>query len=223
MLEVGPGKGALTKYITNYEDVKFKAVEADKNMSSYLLSNGIISGTQLINKDFLKMSLDRIFEGEQFSVIGNFPYNISSQILFRIEKYKDLVPLVVGMFQKEVAQRITSPEGSKSYGVISVLLGTAFDSKILFHVKPGNFFPVPKVTSSVIMLERKEDFHLSCNPGLFKSIVKASFGQRRKMLRNSLKPFLKDSDLLSLKIMEKRPEQLSIDDFCSLTDQIENI
>lgn len=221
ILEVGPGKGALTRHFSELAENEFKAVEADRSMADYLLANDIVKPGQLIRGDFLKLALDGVFQNQQFSVIGNFPYNISSQILFRIDKYKDLVPLTVGMFQKEVAERIVASEGSKTYGVTSVLLGASFDATILFHVKPGNFFPVPKVTSSVVMMKRKPDYSMPCDYKLFRSVVKASFGQRRKMLRNSLKPFIKETAFLEKEIMKKRPEQLSIEEFYTLTNQIQ--
>lgn len=222
VLEVGPGKGALTKYLYGRENINFKAVEADWDMVQYLLHNFDINGDQIIREDFLKLPLDKLFEKESFSIIGNFPYNISSQILFRIDKYKDIVPFMVGMFQKEVAERIVSKEGSKVYGVTSVLLQASFETKLLFHVSPGSFFPAPKVTSSVIMLKRKENYVLPCNEKLFKAIVKASFNQRRKMLRNSIKTFISDDSLLNHKYMSLRPEQMSLNDYFELTTIIEN-
>ena len=221
ILEVGPGKGALTRFLVQANNVQIKAVEADRVMADHLVQNGVIDDESIIRGDFLKLLLEKIFDGREFSVVGNFPYNISSQILFRVDKYKDLVPLVVGMFQKEVAERIVSKEGNKVYGVISVLLGASFDSKILFNVKPGNFFPVPKVTSSVVILRRKENYLIPCDKGLFRSLVKAAFGQRRKMLRNSIKSFVRDPDLLKSEVMTKRPEQLGLEDFYTLTNQIE--
>lgn len=222
VLEVGPGKGALTKYLLASKDIKFRAVEADWDMVQYLLQNHDINGDQLIREDFLKLPLDKVFEKEPFSIVGNFPYNISSQILFRIDKYKDIVPFMVGMFQKEVAERIVSKEGTKVYGVTSVLIQASYDAKLLFHVSPGSFFPAPKVTSSVIMLRRKKDYALPCNEKLFKAIVKGSFNQRRKMLRNSIKPFLNEDDLIDHHFMTRRPEQMSLEDYFELTNLIEN-
>jgi 16S rRNA (adenine1518-N6/adenine1519-N6)-dimethyltransferase len=221
ILEIGPGKGALTRYLSDHPADSFKAVEADRTMAEHLINNEVLQSGQLIQGDFLKLPLERVFDKQPFSVIGNFPYNISSQILFRIDKYKDLIPLTVGMFQKEVAERIVAREGSKTYGVTSVLLGAAYDSSILFHVKPGNFFPVPKVTSSVVMLQRKGDYSMPCDPKLFRSVVKSSFGQRRKMLRNSLKSFITDPGFFDKIVMTKRPEQLSIEEFYTLTNQIQ--
>lgn len=222
ILEIGPGKGALTKYLLEEKELNFKAVEADWDMVQYLMENFDISGDQLIKEDFIKLPLDKVFEKEEFSIVGNFPYNISSQILFRIDKYKDLVPMMVGMFQKEVAERVVSKEGSKVYGVTSVLIQASYDAKMLFHVSPGSFFPAPKVTSSVIMLTRKENYVLPCNEKLFKAVVKASFGQRRKMLRNSVKPFVKSEEVSNHEFMKRRPEQMSLEDYFELTNIIEN-
>ena len=222
MLEVGPGKGALTKYLLKQKDLIFKAVEADWDMVHYLQQEYSLDESQLIQKDFLKFPLEKAFGGEEYNVIGNFPYNISSQILFRIDKYKDCVPLVIGMFQKEVAERIASGPGSKVYGVTSVLLQASYHAKVLFTVSPGSFFPAPKVTSAILLLERKEDYTISCDRSLFKTIVKSSFGKRRKMLRNTLKPLIKDEALFNLDIMTKRPEHLSLEDFIELTNTIDN-
>ncbi len=222
VLEVGPGKGALTKYLLQEKNINFKAVEADWDMMNYLLNNYDIEGEQIIREDFLKLPLDRVFDKESFSVVGNFPYNISSQILFRIDKYRDIVPLMVGMFQREVAERIVSKEGSKTYGVLSVLIQAHYDAKLLFHVSPGSFFPAPKVTSSVIILQRKDDFELPVDRKLFKAIVKASFNQRRKMIRNSIKPLVKQDDLFDHEYMTRRPEQMSLVDYIELTRILEN-
>lgn len=221
ILEVGPGKGALTKYLLNAPN-NFKAVEADWDMLHYLLTNLDIDGEQIIRDDFLRLPLDRVFDNESFSVIGNFPYNISSQILFRVLKYKDLVPTVVGMFQKEVAHRIASKEGSKVYGVTSVLIQSVYDVKILFDVDPNSFVPAPKVTSTVILLERKANYELPCDEKLFKNVVKASFLQRRKMLRNSVKAFIKTPEMQTHEYMTRRPEQMSLEDYYILTNLIEN-
>lgn len=220
ILEVGPGKGALTKYFIQLKDINFKAVEADWDMVHFLQQNYQMDETQLIQKDFLKLPLETVFEKEQYNVVGNFPYNISSQILFRIDKYRDCIPVVLGMFQKEVAERIAAGPGSKTYGVISVLLQASFHAKVLFLVSPGSFFPAPKVTSAILLLERKEDYELPCDRGLFRTIVKTSFNQRRKMLRNTLKPFIKDKSLFELEIMKQRPEQLGLQEFIDLTNTI---
>ena len=222
VLEVGPGKGALTKYLAQDHGSSFKVVEADADMVQYLLENQILSPEQIVHKDFLKLNLSKIFDQEEFSIIGNFPYNISTQILFKVYDYKEFVPMVVGMFQREVAERIVSDKGSKIYGVTSVLLQSIYEAKLLFHVKPGSFFPPPKVTSSVLLLKRKEDYTIPCNPSLFRTVVKASFNQRRKMIRNSLKAHIRNPELLESEFMDKRPEQLSIEDYYTLTNSIEN-
>lgn len=221
VLEVGPGKGALTKYLLE-EDINFRAVEADWDMMQYLLTHYDIDGEQIIREDFLKVPLDKVFNKEEFSLVGNFPYNISSQILFRVAKYRDIVPTVVGMFQKEVAERIVSKEGSKVYGVISVLIQAYYDAKMLFHVSPGSFYPAPKVTSAVILLQRKENYELPCDERLFRNVVKASFNQRRKMLRNSVKPYVRDQELIEHEYMKRRPEQMSLQDYIDLTLLIQN-
>ena len=221
VLEVGPGKGALTKYLQKVDGINFKAVEADWDMIHYLQQNLNLDESQLIQKDFLQLPLEQTFTNEPFDIIGNFPYNISSQILFRVLKYRDCVPTVVGMFQKEVAERIASDSGSKVYGVISVLIQAFYEAKILFRVNPGSFFPAPKVKSAIICLQRKEDFSLPCDYKLFRRIVKTSFNQRRKMLRNTLKPLIKNPEMLSLDIMTQRPEQLSVESFFNLTNLIQ--
>jgi 16S rRNA (adenine1518-N6/adenine1519-N6)-dimethyltransferase len=175
----------------------------------------------LIQEDFLKLPLDEIYEGE-YAVIGNFPYNISSQILFHVDKYKETIPFALGMFQKEVAQRLASGPGTKIYGVISVLLQATYDIELLFEVPPESFQPAPKVTSAIISLTRKEDYSMPCDSKLFRAIVKGSFNQRRKMLRNTLKPWIKDLALLERPVMKERPEQLGLEDFYELTNIISN-
>ncbi len=221
VLEIGPGKGALTTYLTK-EDLNLKAVEADRDMAEYLIAHDILSHDQIINEDFLRLPLDKIFDQQQFSVIGNFPYNISSQILFRIKKYSDIVPFMVGMFQKEVAERIVSKEGSKIYGILSVLIQSMYDVKLLFNVSPGSFRPIPKVTSSVIMMKKKENYVLPCDEKVLTQVVKLSFNQRRKMMRNSLKSIVTDAELFSHDYMTKRPEQMQLEDYYNLSNLIEN-
>jgi 16S rRNA (adenine1518-N6/adenine1519-N6)-dimethyltransferase len=221
VLEVGPGKGALTQLLAQEDIVNLKAVEADREMVDYLLAHDILNDSQIIQDDFLKLPLDRVFGQQEFSVIGNFPYNISSQILFRIKKYMDLVPLMVGMFQKEVAERIVSKEGSKAYGILSVLIQAHYEAKLLFNVSPGSFRPIPKVTSSIVMLKRKQDYVLPCDEKVFTKIVKLSFNQRRKMLRNSLKPVVTDTTIFSHEYMTRRPEQMKLEDYYTLATIIE--
>ena len=222
ILEVGPGKGALTKYLVEEKNIHFKAVEADWDMVHHLQQTHALDHDQLIQQDFLKLPLEKVFDREEYNIVGNFPYNISSQILFRIEKYRDCVPVVIGMFQKEVAERIASGPGSKVYGVISVLLQASYEPSILFKVQPGSFYPAPKVTSAILLLKRKRDYEIPCDRKLFRAVVKNSFNQRRKMLRNTLKSFIKEDHLFELEVMKERPEQLSLDDFIELTNLIDN-
>lgn len=221
VLEVGPGKGMLTKYLLNQYPL-LKVVEADVDMVNILhkyypqLENRVISG------DFLKVDLAAVFEGQSFSLIGNFPYNISSQIVFRMIKYRDIVPEMVGMFQKEMADRIIAKPGGKDYGIISVLAQAYYEGQTLFDVDKSCFTPPPKVQSAVIHLIRKENQDLGCDEGLFRQVVKTSFNQRRKMLRNTLKPlFPEGSTALEDVFFQKRPEQLSLADFVAVTRQVE--
>ncbi len=222
ILEVGPGMGMLTKYLLNYESHRLTVVEADDDMVTYLNNHYPQLSKRIVAEDFLKVNLFSVFQGKQFAIIGNFPYNISSQILIKALENRDFVPEIVGMFQKEVAERIASGPGSKEYGVLSVLMQAYYNVRYLFTVKPGSFNPPPKVNSGVIALDRKEDYkNLGCDDGLFKTIVKTSFNQRRKMLRNSLKPFLPKDLIDNDNFFEKRPEQLSIDEFIYLTNIVD--
>jgi 16S rRNA (adenine1518-N6/adenine1519-N6)-dimethyltransferase len=220
VLEVGPGTGKLTTFLVE-NDYDLKVVEADPDMVEYIQHNFPQLNGNIIHRNFLKVDLEEVFEENSFALIGNFPYNISSQILFKMLDYRHLIPEMVGMFQKEVAERVVAPPGSKTYGVISVLVQAYYEGKYLFGVDKRCFTPPPKVQSAVIRLVRKENVELGCNERLFKSIVKASFGQRRKMLRNSLKPFVKDNDLLADDQFTLRPEQVSLEGFIELTKFIE--
>lgn len=220
VLEVGPGKGMLTKYLLQRE-FDLKVVEADRDMVSFLNQNYPKLDGKIISDDFLKIGLGEIFENKPFGLIGNFPYNISTQIIFKMLEYKELIPEMVGMFQKEVAERIVSPPGSKTYGVISVLTQAFYEGKYLFTVDRMNFNPPPKVQSGVIQLVRKENLELGCDEKLFKQIVKQTFSQRRKMLRNTMKAFLKKDnpaavELLQSEFFKQRPERLSVDDYIQL-------
>ncbi len=221
VLEVGPGKGALTKYFLQQEDIDFKAVEADWEMIHFLQQKYGLGPEILIQGDFLTLPLEKVFDRKEFNIAGNFPYNISSQILFRILKYRDCVPTAIGMFQSEVAERIASGPGSKVYGVISVLMQASYDVKLLFKVNPGSFSPAPKVISAVLLLERKMNYHPPCDYQLFRRIVKGSFNQRRKMLRNTLKPFIRDEEIFQHDLMTQRPEQLTLENFYELTNIID--
>ena len=220
VLEVGPGTGNLTKHLLELP-LKLKVVEADKDMVFALASNYPQLMHSIIKEDFLKLDLSAIFENQPFALIGNFPYNISSQILFKMLDYKELIPEMVGMFQKEVAQRVIAGPGSKTYGVISVLIQAYYEGEYLIDVDKSCFTPPPKVQSGVIRLVRKKNLTLKCDHSLFRSVVKQTFSQRRKMLRNTLKAFIKDTSLLTDERFQKRPEQLSVEDFIDLTNYVQ--
>lgn len=215
VLEIGPGKGVLTDYLIEYFGNKLYAVEIDKESTEYLLKEYPDLEKYLIEEDFLKLDLEKQVPGKT-SIIGNFPYNISSQIFFKILKNRNTVPFVVGMVQKEVAERIAAPPGSKTYGILSVLLQAYYKVDILFQVGPKSFSPPPKVNSSVIRLKRNDVEKLDCDEKIFFSIVKQSFNQRRKIIRNSLKSFLLNLETEDERL-QKRPEQLSVADFVELT------
>ena len=228
VLEIGPGMGVLSQYLLEREDIDLKMIEIDRESVDYLLTHFPKASGRVIEGDFLKMNLSYFFPGT-FAVIGNFPYNISSQIFFRIIDHKDSIPQVVCMIQKEVAERIAEQPGSKTYGILSVLLQAWYDIEYLFTVGEGAFNPPPKVKSAVIRLRRNSRTELGCDEKLFKTIVKTGFNQRRKTLRNSLKPLIADkaareawtpeqsTDFLSNPVFELRPERLSVEDFIALT------
>lgn len=220
VLEVGPGRGALTKYLVE-QDFDLKVVELDRDMIPILHKTFPQLEGRVLEVDFLKLDLAEVFAGQDFMLIGNYPYNISSQIVFKMIDHRDLVPLMVGMFQKEVAQRIVATPTSKAYGVISVLAQAYYDGEYLFDVGNENFDPPPKVQSGVIRLVRKEVAHKIPNPKLFKAIVKLAFSQRRKMLRNTMKSFLKDAEILNDPFFKQRPERVSVEKFLWLTDVVE--
>ncbi len=213
LLEVGPGGGALTKHLLTLENIDFKAIEIDTEKVAYLLSTYPSLQNKLIHKDFLDS--DPPFEGP-FTVAGNFPYNISSQILFKVIDWREQVECMIGMFQKEVAQRIAAGPGSKVYGVTSVLVQAYFEVEYLFDVPPGCFNPPPKVMSSIIRLKPTSHKLNAKTDRQFKTLVKTAFNQRRKQLRNAVKSLF-DEDVLKDEIFTKRAEQLSIDDFAMLT------
>jgi len=219
VLEIGPGKGVLTKYLLK-QTINLRVVEADQDMVTYLQKHYPEVSDKIIFMDFLKLSMTRVFEGESFKIIGNFPYNISSQILIKMVNHRDIVPELVGMFQKEVAERVVAPPGSKTYGVISVLVQAYYQGSLILKVSPGSFNPPPKVDSAVIRLIRKENQHLGCDDKWFRIIVKTSFNQRRKMLRNTLKPLVSDEGVLSDPLFEKRPEQLSVEQFVLIVNRL---
>ena len=219
VLEIGPGKGMLTKYLLE-KDYQLYAVEADRDMVSFLQRNYPALSETLIPADFLKLQLEDFFPTESYAIIGNFPYNISSQILFKMLDYKEQIPELVGMFQKEMAERVVASPGNKDYGVISVLMQAYYEGEYLFTVDRSHFAPPPRVTSAVIRLSRKADLTMACDTKLFKSVVKQAFSQRRKMLRNTMKAFLKDSPKLEEDFFKQRPERLSVDDFVQLTNWV---
>ena len=218
VLEIGPGMGVLTKYLINNSNADFTVVEIDKESVAYL--NEHYPELRVIDGDFLKMRLDQVYP-DGLCVIGNFPYNISSQIFFKVLEYRDLVPQVVGMIQKEVAERLAEPPGSRTYGIFSVLLQAYYDIEYLFTVDENVFAPPPKVKSAVIRLKRNSRKSLDCDEKLFFTVVKTAFNQRRKQLRNSLKPLLpKKDDEAEPKILDYRPEQLGVEDFVELTNYV---
>ena len=221
VLEIGPGMGVLTKYLLK-KDITTHVIEIDKESVDYLKAHFLNLDNRIIEKDFLKFDLTQIFNKDPFAVIGNFPYNISSQILFKTLDMRDQIPEFSGMFQKEVAQRICSKEGTKVYGILSVLTQAFYDASYLFSVPATVFSPPPKVESGVLLLKRKENYRLSCDETLFFKVVKTAFQQRRKTLRNSLKTFNLPDNLKANSIFDKRPEQLTVSEFIQLTRHIEN-
>jgi 16S rRNA (adenine1518-N6/adenine1519-N6)-dimethyltransferase len=231
VIEVGPGTGVLTRYLISDKRINLKLAEIDPESVEYLHSAYPALGEALLFQDFLKTDLSSLFDGE-FMVIGNFPYNISSQIFFKILDYKESVYGIVGMLQKEVAERLASPPGNKSYGILSVLLQAWYDIEYLFTVHENSFIPPPKVKSGVIRLKRNDRGALGCDEKLFKQVVKTTFNQRRKTIRNSLKPLLctvvsssKEAASADLSrysyLLDKRPEQLSVEEFVLLTLYVE--
>ena len=229
VLEIGPGMGVLSQYLLQRQDVDLRMIEIDDESVEYLESHFPQAHGRVIFGDFLKLDIDELFP-EEFHVIGNFPYNISSQIFFRIIDYRNRIPQTVCMIQKEVAERIAEKPGSKTYGILSVLLQAWYDIEYLFTVGSGAFAPPPKVQSAVIRLTRNRRTSLGCDENAFKNIVKTAFGQRRKTLRNSLKPIIAakatkegwDTEALtsftSAPVFELRPERLSVEDFIGLTN-----
>ncbi|MGR7812576.1 16S rRNA (adenine(1518)-N(6)/adenine(1519)-N(6))-dimethyltransferase RsmA [Lacinutrix undariae] len=221
VLEIGPGMGVLTKYLLK-KDIKTHVIEIDSESVDYLKANYLNLADRIIEKDFLKYDLNEVFNDEPFAIIGNFPYNISSQILFKTLEMRHQIPEFSGMFQKEVALRICSKEGSKVYGILSVLTQAFYDAEYLFTVPPTVFNPPPRVDSGVLLLKRKENFTLPCDEKLFFRVVKQGFQQRRKTLRNSLKTFNLSDELRLNVIFNQRPEQLSVAQFIELTLLIQN-
>ena len=221
VLEVGPGMGVLTQFLMK-KDREVKVVELDFESVAYLKENFSALDGHIIEDDFLKLKLENIFEGKPFVLTGNYPYNISSQIFFKMLDYKDLIPCCTGMIQKEVAERIAAGPGSKTYGILSVLIQAWYKVEYLFTVHEHVFNPPPKVKSAVIRMTRNETTNLGCDEKLFKQIVKTTFNQRRKTLRNSIASILDKSHPLSADpIFNKRPEQLSVQEFVELTNRVE--
>ena len=221
VLEIGPGMGVLTKYLLE-KDTTTHVVEIDTESVEYLKNNYLHLAERIYEKDFLRYDLNLVFKGKPFAIIGNFPYNISSQIVFKTIEMRDQIPEFSGMFQKEVALRICSKEGNKVYGILSVLTQAFYEAEYLFTVPPNVFNPPPKVDSGVLRLTRKENYSLPCNEKMFFRVVKTGFQQRRKTLRNSLKIFNLSDNLKANTIFGQRPEQLSVDQFIELTTLIEN-
>ena len=231
ILEVGPGMGVLTQYLLT-KGRPVKVVEIDTESVAYLKENMPQLGENILGDDFLRMPLDQVFGGQPFVLTGNYPYNISSQIFFRMLEYRDLIPCCTGMIQREVAQRMAAGPGSRTYGILSVLLQAWYSVEYLFTVDEHVFCPPPKVKSAVIRLTRNEVSSLPCNEVLFRRVVKTTFNQRRKTLRNNIRPLLAQIDneqrekgmqpkdhteWLAQELFQKRPEQLSVQDFISLT------
>ena len=216
VLEIGPGTGILTQFLLENNDLNVKAIEIDRESVAYLGENFPGLQNNLIEDDFLKTDLQGLFSEQPYAVIGNFPYNISSQIFFRIIDHRYLIPEVVCMVQKEVAQRITAIHGSKTYGILSVLLQAWYDIEYLFTVNENVFNPPPKVKSAVMRMVRNKRNKLDCDEKLFMLVVKTAFNQRRKTLRNALSILTKDTKSKEIPFADKRAEQLSVDDFIML-------
>jgi 16S rRNA (adenine1518-N6/adenine1519-N6)-dimethyltransferase len=220
VLEIGPGMGVLTKFLAENDKIDLRLIEIDRESVAYLQQHYPLLREKIIEGDFLQLDLKDVFEGK-FSIIGNFPYNISSQIFFRVLDHRHRVDQVVCMLQKEVADRIASKHGNKTYGILSVLLQAYFHIDMLFKVSPGVFTPPPKVMSAVIRLRRNDVAALPCSEVLFVQVVKQGFNNRRKTLRNALKNLNLATEVTSLPLLDKRAEQLAVADFVFLTKKIE--
>lgn len=224
MLEIGPGMGALTKYLLEDESIDLYVVELDRESIAFLKKTYPGLKEKIFDEDFLTMDLNSLFSGQDgWGIIGNFPYNISSQILFKVLEHRDKIPEVVGMFQKEVGQRIASPPGNRDYGILSVLLQAFYNIDYLFTVDENVFHPAPRVKSSVIRLRRNEVRKLDCDEDLYKTVIKTAFNQRRKTLKNALRVLFERKGLRpgEMEILTKRAEQLSVGEFVNLTRWIE--
>lgn len=221
VLEIGSGTGVLTQFLFANTSLNFIALDIDIESIDYLIQHFPGKDRQILHADFLKCDPTTFFDKAPFSIIGNFPYNISSQILFKVLQYRDSIPEVVGMVQKEVAERLAAPPGSKTYGILSVLLQAWYQIDYLFTVNEQVFNPPPKVKSAVIRLRRNQTKALGCDERLFVQLVKMTFNQRRKMIRNSLKGLTGDAPF-SHPFLTQRPEQLSVADFVDLTNALSN-
>lgn len=219
VLEIGPGMGVLTKYLLDKPTTTY-VIEIDTESVAYLEAHYSKLHGKIISRDFLRYNIDEVFQGKQFAIIGNFPYNISTQIVFRTIELRDQIPEFSGMFQKEVAERICSKKGSKVYGILSVLAQAFYDVEYLFTVHENVFNPPPKVKSGVMRMRRKENYQLPCDEKLLFTVVKTAFQQRRKTLRNSLKLLNLHENLRGEVIFDLRPEQLSVEQFIELTQKI---
>lgn len=220
VIEIGSGTGVLTEFLQQ-KPIDLRLVEIDRESIAYLKEHFPALDTHIMEADFLQLELDTLFTGN-IHIIGNFPYNISSQIFFRVLEYRNQVSQVVCMLQKEVADRIAEKPGSKTYGILSVLLQAYYDIDYLFKVPPGVFFPPPKVMSAVIRLTRNNRLKLECDEALFKAVVKQGFQNRRKTLRNALKVLNLPASILGHPLLDKRAEQLGVEEFVFLTQQLEN-
>ena len=231
ILEVGPGMGVLTQFLIPKERT-LKVVEIDDESVSWLRHNHPSLEENIIADDFLKMHLENTFDGSPFVLTGNYPYNISSQIFFKMLDYRHLIPCCTGMIQKEVAERLAAKPGNKSYGILSVLVQLWYDVEFLFTVEPGVFNPPPKVKSAVVRMTRNDTEDPGCDPRLLRRLVKTVFNQRRKMMRGSIKPLLaalnaergcthEHTEFLALPLLTRRPEQLSVQEFIELTNPVE--
>ena len=231
ILEVGPGMGVLTQFLIPKERT-LKVVEIDDESVSWLRHNHPSLEENIIADDFLKMHLENTFDGSPFVLTGNYPYNISSQIFFKMLDYRHLIPCCTGMIQKEVAERLAAKPGNKSYGILSVLVQLWYDVEYLFTVEPGVFNPPPKVKSAVVRMTRNDTEDSGCDPRLLRRLVKTVFNQRRKMMRGSIKPLLaalnaergcthEHTEFLALPLLTRRPEQLSVQEFIELTNTVE--
>ncbi len=217
ILEIGPGPGVLTEILLG-RNITLKCVELDHDMVALLNKRFPAFSENIIQIDVLRLDFHTVFDGKSFNIIGNFPYNISSQIVFQIIQYKELIPQMVGMFQKEMAERIIAPPGGKDYGVISVLTQAWYHGRKIIHVPPSAFNPPPKVDSLVIALDRREDDSGIKDIKAFTTVVKQSFAMRRKMLRNNLKPLFTEESILADPFFNQRAEQLSVRDYVQLSE-----